>query len=284
MKTTVALLVNSLAGSGRAEAIGGKVRKMLERDSIDFVMFDRNWPTHLSDYKYVMLVGGDGTLNFFVNKYDHEDSLPPLLLFKGGTGNDFAWKLYRDADAESIYNRLFKHEFIAADVGICNGKSFINGVGIGFDGAVVKSMSKGKKKSAGHLTYFLVVLKKILFYREAEMSVEAEGLQERSKVFMLTIANGARFGGGFMVSPQSVIHDGLLDVVRIRRLPWFKRVIHLPKIERGTHLRLPFVSHFRSVKITISSNATLPAHIDGEAIEECQYYIELAERKILFLV
>ena len=64
------------------------------RFRVDFALsvFDEKWPDSLADFEEVWVMGGDGTFNYFVNRYP--DCSIPIALFKGGTGNDFYWKLY----------------------------------------------------------------------------------------------------------------------------------------------------------------------------------------------
>jgi diacylglycerol kinase (ATP) len=168
------------------------------------------------------------------------------------------------------------------DAGLCNGIYFINGVGIGFDGEVVRSMRK-KRMLPGHLAYLATVLKKIFLYREQEMKINIGNRSIMEKIFMLSIANGSRYGGGFLVAPQSKIDDGLLDIVAIKKITPVKRIFYLPKVEKGKHLHLSFIDVFRSKKISIESNQLMRAHLDGEYFESFQINVEVLPAKFFFL-
>src|SRR5688500_14336823 len=134
----IALLCNAKAGKGRAASITAKLREVLDLRKILYSCFDESWPQQLEGYTDVFLVGGDGTLNYFINRYP--DVRLPISLFKGGSGNDFAWKLYGDKSIHECLELALGQEAKSVDAGICNGRLFLNGVGIGFDGAIVKSM------------------------------------------------------------------------------------------------------------------------------------------------
>lgn len=94
----VAILVNNLSGKGSAIKIGNWLVLQLTEIRIEYELFAFNWPENYDGFSDIWLVGGDGTLNYFLNK--NRNITLPLFLFKGGTGNDFAWKLYGDSTPE----------------------------------------------------------------------------------------------------------------------------------------------------------------------------------------
>jgi YegS/Rv2252/BmrU family lipid kinase len=280
MIKSIALLYNRKAGKGKAVSIAMRLQDLLKKRGVEFTCYAEDWPECFETYSDVFLVGGDGTLNYFINRYP--DIQIPVSLFKGGSGNDFAWKLYGDSSLEEYLEIVFKQHAKPVDAGYCNGRLFINGVGIGFDGAIVKSMGTKRMLSAGHLSYLLTVIKHILFYRESNLKVEWNNTTITEKCFLLTIANGSRYGGGFVVAPLSRINDSLLDIIVIRKVAPLLRLIYLPKLTKGKHLSLSIVSSFKTSKIKISSSAVLPAHYDGEFMEAAEFDIRLLPGKFLF--
>src|SRR5215813_11447887 len=130
----IALVVNPFAGSGRAIQLANDILKQLERQNISHHLYKEAWPPDFENFTDVWIIGGDGTLNYFVNRYP--DIKLPLMIFKGGSGNDFHWLLYKDAALEKMISTGLNGPPNKTDAGVCNGKLFLNGVGIGFDGAV----------------------------------------------------------------------------------------------------------------------------------------------------
>ena len=218
----LAILCNPLAGKGRALILAREICSRLSMQSVGHTLFDHQWPESIDRYSAIWLVGGDGTLNRYVNQYKLADN--PVALFKGGTGNDFAWKLYGDLEFDAYYNKALQAIARPVDLGICNGRYFVNGVGIGFDAEVVRSMSHTRAFVKGHLRYLAAVLRQIFGYRESQMALGNTALLKWERFFMCTIANGSRYGGGFLVAPQALIDDGLLDVLRIGPVKWYKRL------------------------------------------------------------
>jgi YegS/Rv2252/BmrU family lipid kinase len=277
----IAIVCNPQAGKGKAVRLSMQLQQQLSHRNIYCNVFEDQWPESFSGFTKVFIIGGDGTMNYFINKYPHIEI--PLALFKGGSGNDFAWKLYGDISPEKQLDIVLTAQPVAVDAGICNGTYFLNGVGIGFDGEVVKAMGKKRFLSASYLSYLWTVLKKVSFYREKYMRIQFNGNDLKEKLFMISIANGSRYGGGFMVAPQAKITDGLLDVVTIYCIRPLSRFFYLPKVQKGTHLHLPFVQAAHTKKITICSSQTMTGHIDGELAEATIFNVEILPGKYLFL-
>lgn len=278
----IAVLVNPAAGKGRAEWVAEKVTARLCAERITMELHQARWPQQLTDYTDVFLIGGDGTLNFFINAYPF--CRIPVSLFAAGSGNDFSWKLNGTKTWEESFDIAMKGLVKKVDAGTCNGRYFINGVGIGFDGQIVKSMGSRRFISAGHLAYLYTVLKKILFYRSTPLVIKIDSNHYRRDVFMISIANGSRYGGGFIVAPQAIINDGLLNVITINQLSMGARLKYLPAIEKGKHLHLSFMHSTTGREVHIESKHTIPAHLDGELMEAAVFDIRILENHFLFRV
>lgn len=275
----IAIVCNALAGSGYSEMLTRQLQELLESQHIQCTAFMDDWPAQFNGFSDVFILGGDGTLNHFINQYPNISI--PLSVFKGGSGNDFGWKLYGNLSFEAQVRRALASTPKPVDAGSCNGRLFLNGVGVGFDGEVVRSMGR-KRIIAGHLAYLGTVIRKIFFYREKVLELKYNGRVEKDKYFMISIANGSRYGGGFMVAPQSVVDDGWLDLVIIRKIHPLKRFFYLPRVEKGKHLSLPFVKVDKVRGIVIRAREPIPVHLDGELIEGNEFIIELLPAKFLF--
>jgi len=277
----IAIVANTRAGKGKSLKLLADIVSALQQRTIQHIVYTDHYPPAFEACSEVWIVGGDGTLNYFLNKYSNIDI--PLAIFKGGSGNDFAWKLYGDISFEQQLQIALNGNAKPVDAGTCNGHLFINGVGIGFDGEVVKSMGAKRFISSGHIAYLVVVLKKILFYREKDLTIKSDSKQSRSKLFMISIANGSRYGGGFMIAPQAIVDDGVFDIVIIKPVAALKRFFYLPRIEKGKHLALNFVEVSKTKKILITSLTPVAAHFDGELLEDKTYDIRILPGRFRFL-
>jgi len=275
----IAIVCNSMAGVGRAVLVSKKIVASLEHKKIAHTLYTDQWPDRFSGYSDVWIIGGDGTLNYFINKYP-EIQLP-LTVFRGGTGNDIHWLLYGNLSFEEQLESTLTISPKAIDAGRCNEKLFINNAGIGFEGAVAESLT-GKKKLPGKTSFLITILQKIFSYRSKTYTVVADEWQGIEKQMMITISNGQRAGGGFHVAPEAAIDDGLLDIIMVKAISPWMRLRYLPVIERGKHLQLSFIRYFKTKKITIESDQLLQSHLDGEFFSANKMEIEVLPGKFLF--
>src|SRR5690349_10052502 len=153
-------------------------------------------------------------------------------------------------------------------------KYFLNGVGIGFDGVVVESMRNKKLVPVGHIAYLYTVIKKIFSFEHLHVQIVSENLNWTGDTFMITVANGSRYGGGFLVAPDANLYDQLLDLIILRKIPLLKRFIYLPKVERGNHLSLAIIQE-RIKTVTVESNDFMIAHADGELMRSKKFQIKI---------
>lgn len=277
----IAIVTNTLAGSGKAVKLAAKIESILNnRKIVCSIITEKEWDERVYDFDQVWIVGGDGTVNYFVNQYN--DIKTPLCIFNGGTGNDFYALLYGKTTVEDQVDLVLRSSPKPIDAGICNARYFLNGVGIGFDGAVAKGL-QGVNKWGGKTSFMISILKHIFFYREQHYSITSAEKKVEGKFMMISVANGTRYGGGFFVAPLAKPADGLLDVNLVNPLPAFKRLKYLPVIEKGKHLGLPFIDYYNTRKITINSDLPIQSHLDGEYLESNELIIEILPAHFNFI-
>ena len=276
----ISIVCNSLAGGGRAVALSKRISAELQNRDIRYTLFAGDWPGDFINATDVWVVGGDGTLNYFINKYP--GIRLPLVIFNGGTGNDVHSILYN----QKSFDEQLQLALIAVpkpvDAGRCNEKYFINGVGIGFEGAVAKRLAGKKKTRPGKAAFMGTILQKVFFYGSKRYKTISEEYKGDGQRLLISVMNGHRAGGGFHIAPSSAIDDGLLDVVMVDKLHPFRRLRWLPVIEKGKHLDLPFIKYFRTKKIIITSEQAMDSHLDGEYYSAKRLEIELLAAKYLF--
>ncbi|MBM3442302.1 MAG: hypothetical protein FJX89_06315 [Bacteroidetes bacterium] len=268
----IAILCHPLAGVGRSIGMAWQVRDLLASKAIGCQVFVADWPSDFQSFTDIWIIGGDGTLHYFINHYP-ENSLP-LGVINGGTGNDFHWQLYGDLPLEALVSRILRSAPKRIDLGLCNGERFINGLGIGFEGAVAHDLS-GRKKRSGKASYRAVVLCHIVGYSSKHYQMTADGELLSGYWLMVDVNNGGRSGGGFHVSPQAKPDDGWLDLMYIDAVHAIKRLRYLPVIERGQHLELPFVHGKRIRELQIKSNSPMCFHMDGDVHEAASLQISV---------
>ena len=280
IEKNIAIVCNAMAGAGRAVALAEKILTELSNKQIPHSLFNESWPGDFNSFSDIWIVGGDGTLNYFFNHY--KEIKLPLVIFKGGSGNDFHWLLYGEITIEEQLQLALTATPKSIDLGRCNEKFFINGVGVGFEGEVARGLN-GKNKKAGKASFMAMILMNIFSYRSKYYQLIIDNKSIASKKYMIIdVSNGSRAGGGFHIAPDAKANDGFFDVVLIDALPPLKRLRWLPVIEKGQHLTLPFIYHSLAKKIIIESNELIQYHLDGEYYTSHKLEIEIMPGILLF--
>ncbi len=276
---SIAILSNPKAGKGSAHETAKWLGNALEKTGISFQIFEQPWPTHFDGFSDVWIIGGDGTLNYFINQYP--DCQLPLALFKCGTGNDFAWKLYGDKDNAAIFKQVIQANVHCIDACKINQWWYINCLGIGFDGEIIRFM-QAIRFLGGHLGYLLAVVLKVFSFKEKhfQITTAAESWQQP---YLLVIANNSsRSGGGFFVTPNANMQDGYIDLLLCSKLNLLQRLRYLPVLQKGKHLHLPFVTHRLVKEVNIHLEQETDIQIDGELISAKDIQISVVPNKFLF--
>lgn len=276
----IAIVCNGKSGKGKPLKLLPLFERYLNQHGFTYQIFTDNLPSHLTPFTDLIIMGGDGTLNYTLNQF--RDIPIPIGIIRCGTGNDFADLLFGHKTIEQHLETAVFGTPKAIDAGTCNGKLFLNGVGIGFDGWVVKKLL-AKKLFSGKAAYYSTVISLLFFYREREVTLISNNGTRKTPLFMLSVANGQTYGGGFKVAPKAKPSDGLLDLLVVTQIPLFTRLRYLPVIEKGKHLEvsLPFITYEQIRSITLQSDTPLPAHLDGELMVANSFEIEILPHQFL---
>lgn len=277
----IAIVCNPTRENQKSLRIADNISVLLSGIDVRHSVFTTYWPQVWTGITEIWIVGGDGTMNFFINHYPGIQL--PLSIFPGGSGNDIHFMLYGDVPVEHQVELILDGSPKFVDAGVCNGKLFLNGVGIGFDGAIVKDLL-GRKKLSGKASYLLSILKNILSFQEKACDIKMGDEKISQDCFMISIANGKRYGGGFHVAPKASVNDGLLDINIVGSISPLKRMRYLPVIEKGEHTDLDFIKYRQVKSIHIHSVKKIAAHLDGEFLHESVFDIEILPNRFSFLL
>ncbi len=270
-------IVNPVAGNGFAEKYATEVKTMIEKKNIpaDIVFTERKGhATQIAKeyadkgYTYFISVGGDGTFSEKTQSLVNRDNII-LGLIPAGTGNDFASLLGFSARfSEKDWEIFFEKQTVKMDVGKCNDRFFVNGMGLGFDARVAaENYQPGdgvKVKKGSKSKYWWHIIKTLLVYREEEMVVTQDGEAIKKKAFLNTIANGRRLAGGFYLTPDAIANDGFLNICMIQELKLMGRLKAFARVIQQKHTTDEVVNYFQTNHISFQFDRELPAHLDGE--------------------
>lgn len=278
------LIVNPVAGGGTAEQSIPDIERRLRDLGLEFDLVRTERPWHASELAQaaaakvdiVVAVGGDGTANEVLNglmlakKAGHVATMGVLCV---GRGNDFAFGMGIPADLAAGCEALAADHRRMIDVGYVvggdfpEGRYFGNGIGIGFD-AVVGFVAARLKRLKGFIGYFVAALKTIFLYFKAPLvRLEFDGQPMNIHALMVSVMNGTRMGGGFMMAPNGKPDDGVFDLCVARQVSRPRIFGLMLKFMKGTQFEHPTISDGQTQHITVTAiEGTLPAHADGETL------------------
>jgi diacylglycerol kinase (ATP) len=231
----------------------------------------------------VFVAGGDGTINAALRGLLANDrrAAIPVGVIPLGTGNDFAKALDLGEDADAAVSALSARREVAVDVGLLNGRPFVNTSAGGFVADVSESVTEGLKDSTGKLAYLIGGVRALLGSEPFAARVRmhdpgsAPAWQDWQDVQMFAVCNGRFIGGGYPIAPEAVIDDGLLDVLVVPRLPRLEFVGVLQQIAGGKGHQLESVHSFRASAFDLELSHTIRVNTDGELLEAscCEYRV-----------
>lgn len=222
----------------------------------------------------IVISGGDGTLNCFVNNIDPCYIKQDILFFVSGSGNDFA----HDVGVKKYsYPFDIKKYITNLPVTTVNGvqKRFFDSVSLGVDAYVCVEANRQKSNGRKNINYGIIALKSILFkYKFRDAVVVANGQEHHFKNVILAITNkGKSFGGGIKVAPTQDRNSGQLTLIVAHGLPPIKAVYLFANIFLGKHLRFKeYVSVFTGTDFSVKFSAPTPIQIDGETTLDVTEY------------
>lgn len=272
---TYLVLYNQLADNGQGGKTTTALRESMKDDTLHFVSV-----TAVNDLKAllkehakddgIILAGGDGTLNHFVNINDGLKIKLPILYYPCGSGNDFAKDIGKEKYCQPFEITEYLKDLPSVTI---KGKTqkFINGIGYGIDGYCCEVGDKKRAVSDKPINYASIAIQGLLFHFKpinAVVTVDGER-REYKKVWLAPTMNGRFYGGGMMPTPAQNRSDPARTVSvmiwhgsgKIRTLSVF------PSLFKGEHIRHADICEVLSGhEITVAFDKPVAAQIDGETV------------------
>jgi diacylglycerol kinase (ATP) len=278
------IIVNPTAGRGNGARVIPSLEASLRKYGLDFDLEQTQAPGHaidlareaaVSGYSIVVGVGGDGTANEVVNGLVQATENGRIDVTMGalgaGRGNDFAFGIGMPAGLDEGCRVLAEGRRREIDIGhvqggiFPDGRYFGNSLGIGFD-AVVSMEAMKMTRLSGVPSYLVAVLKTVfLYYHAPQVLLNYDGQELALPALMISIMNGRRQGGTFIMSPDAHNDDGLFDLCIVRGVSRPRIFTLIPHFLKGSQFSQKEVQ-FRQAGVVICTavQGALPAHLDGE--------------------
>lgn len=275
------VLFNPFAGNGRGEQEARKLNVIMPEASLRYYDMTKigayaDFFAAISKNDAVILAGGDGTINRFLNDTAGLEIPNDILYFAVGSGNDFLHDLGKEKGEAPFSIKPYLQELPTVTV---KGKTyrFLNGVGYGIDGYCCQVGDELRASSDKPVNYTSIAIKGLLFhFKPANATVIVDGKTHTfKKVWLAPTMHGRFYGGGMMIAPQQERNnaDHTVSVSLLFGSGKLKTLIVFPSIFKGEHVRhTEMCQILTGHEITVKFDRPTALQIDGETILDVTEY------------
>ncbi len=280
------ILYNPYAGGGKKESITDKLSKILTDKPLKFCNlleindYDKFFK-EMQEGDDLVLCGGDGTLNRFINDTKHIDYKHKFYFYPCGSGNDLLNDLTVDRTKPFLVEDYLKN---LPEVTIRNKSyTYFNGTGFGLDGFVCYEGNRIRQQK-GKINYIAIALRGFLYaFKPGKVNIVADGKEYTfNKVWLCPVMKGKYFGGGMMIAPMQdrYAEDNSLHIIVAHDLSKIKIIALFLSIFKGEHIK--FKKNITVIKCNeayVKYERPCIMQVDGEAMIDVQEFSVTSKTK-----
>ncbi len=280
---TAKVILNPYSNRWNSKARWPEAEAALKAAGVDFALEVSERKGHiielakkavLDGFSPIIAAGGDGTAGEAVNGLmqaagSTKEAVGPLGIMPTGSANDAVYSLGLPTDLGEAAKVIAAGKTKLMDMGVLNGKYFINNSAAGLEPYVTIKHEKIKWVK-GIARYLIAAVQGILDKPEWHAEVTWDGGEYKGMLSLITIGNGRRTGGFFM-TPHADMFDGKLTLAygyRATRLGLFQALPRAFKEGAGSYVEMEGIVELNATKITVRLDKPSPAHTDGELFPE----------------
>lgn len=269
-------IINSLAGRGKYKTILPKIEDVCKQEGkeyeIRYITETLSGENIANEYKneenVIYVVGGDGTLT---------RTLPGIVgtknklgIIPSGSGNDTYKAIKALPHGESVI-----------DLGKINNTYFINVACTGLDAEVGNNIDVLRNTIIPtSQLYNATIIYTFVKFKFKKVIFKTDIKNISSKYSIISICNGAYYGGGYNIAPKSQLTDGLLDIYYVEKMNRFKIIPLLLKLKKGKHEGKRRVHKFRTNHVELEIEQDVTFNVDGEKLTSNKFIIDLIPNAI----
>ena len=265
------VIVNPIAGNGKASRVIKKVSRYLKSQNVEFLVFFSETPGDITTItkklckdgeRDFIVVGGDGTLNMFVNGLT-DPSKTNFGIIPAGKHNHFARYLRIPQKPINAIKNVLENPTVKIDYLKCNEHRVLNVISCGAlelaesNFALQGSEQKQSKRA--------VIKNTLKSFEGLTLSVESDNYNQKNKSYTsCAICNGGFYGDNIYISPLSNLHDGLANLVTLDYTYNIQVKKDYAVAKKGKHIYKKPTSNSWTTFVNIKSKHPFDAMLDGE--------------------
>lgn len=215
-------------------------------------------------YEYILIAGGDGTIDTVVNCMKKNSVKLPIGILPTGTANDFAKYLGMPHDVREACEKILNSTAKKIDVAKINEKYFVNVASTGLFTDVSQKTDLNLKNTMGKLAYYIKGIEQLPNFRSLKIKVTSKEVNYNGDMYLMLVFNG-QTAGNLKLAYKAEVTDGLLDVIIIKAGPIKDLVALFIKIIKGDHLEgQQGIVYFKTNKLHVECPEDIVTDIDGE--------------------
>ncbi len=290
-KQKIYVIINPISGMGSKDSIPRKIATHIDQHRYEVHFHITGYAGHAFEIaseavqngaKYVVAVGGDGTVNEVAKALVQTECVLGIIPF--GSGNGLARDLHIPSQVDKAIDVLLRFKQVEIDYGVANGHTFFCTCGMGFDARVSETFAK--QKIRGPIAYAKSMVETYIGLEPEMYEISfPEGTTICEKAFLVTCANATQYGNNAVIAPKADMQDGLMNVAILKPIG----TLDIPKTIVQLFSRNINANHNLTEVVSNSVNIKRQKagwiHIDGEPIfEEATVQVTLVPKGLKVIV
>lgn len=258
-------LYNPQSGTGRIERKVTDIVDVFQRNGYRLeplrIDFTQNPFVGREEIDLVVVAGGDGTVNFILNRMKEKELDIPIGVIPAGTANDFAGAIGMSKDPLKAAEQIATGEIIRVDCGKVNELYFVNIFSFGLFTTTSQRTPDEQKHRWGKLAYIAEGIKELRRMRKIPLEIRADGEHFSLDTLIALIFNGET-AGGFRLARRSSIQDGHFECLLLEKRNFLHACWTMVRYLLGGNPKAIRHLHVRSLEIHSTVNEL--TDVDGQ--------------------
>ena len=282
---TVQIILNPVAGQGKALQKWQQLERLLIEDKISFFLHTSTKQKGITalvcevaaiSAHQIILIGGDGSWHEAINGWMACPLSPELksamVLLPAGSGNDWAryWHIPPSVSKWCQAKRnwsIREHDLGKVAYQTPDGPSeryFINVAGLAYDGWLVHKIESRTHLKGNPLVYIFSILRWLLTYKPQSALINLGGQEIRDTFYTINAGICPYSGGGMRLVPHANPMDGLLAVTLAQKMPLVRLLFNIWRFYHHSIGKVKGVTMYQTKNIIVRPLSGSPIYVEAD--------------------